>query len=324
MVMTKLSVIVPCYNVAETVDLTLRSLLAQPIDLEVIAVEDCSTDATREVLAEWAKRDARIRLVLNERNLGLASARNAGMPHVRGEYLAFADSDDWVASDFHPSLVAAADEHRLDFVRCDHTRVTDTVRSVIRAPEARRHVTLDPSRAALPIHTTSMVDYPYAPTGVMRTAFARERDVCFPDGLRTAEDRPWIWKLHIEGRRYQCITQSGYFYRQESAAALTQIGDMRQLEFFRAMDTAISYLEKTGVEDLLLAKAYRQLLSILASQYQRRSRLEPHVQKELRRRALGCAARFDERILELAVDGLDSYRIGLLSDLTGRRIPASS
>jgi glycosyltransferase involved in cell wall biosynthesis len=322
--MTKLSVIVPCYNVAETVDLTLRSLLAQEVDLEVIAVEDCSTDATREILSVWAKRDERVRLVVNPANVGLASARNVGLSHVRGEFLAFADSDDWVAADFHRPLLAIAEEHALDFVRCDHTRVTDTTRTVIRAPEARRHETLVPASSALPIHTTSMVDYPYAWAGVLRTAFVRESDLRFPEGVRTAEDRPWIWQLHFEAKRYQCVSQAGYFYRQESASALTQIGDLRQLEFFRAMDAAITYLHKVGAGELLIAKAYRQLLSILASQYQRRSRLEPSVRKELKRRAKSCAVGFDERILELAVDGLDDYRVQLLSDLTGRRIPASA
>jgi glycosyltransferase involved in cell wall biosynthesis len=265
-----------------------------------------------------------VKPVWNERNLGLASTRNEGLARVSGEYIAFVDGDDWVAKDFHASLIAAAEAHQLDFVRCDHTRVTDTARAVVRAPEPRRHETVDPASAALPIHAASMVDYPYAPAGIMRASFVHERDLRFPDGLRTAEDRPWIWRLHVEGRRYQCISQSGYFYRQESANTLTKIGDVRQLEFFNALAAVISYLDSVAAADLLRAKAYRQFLSILASQYQRRSRLEPEVQKELRRRARGCADSFDQRILELAVDGLDSYRIGLLSDLTGRRIPPSA
>ncbi len=322
--MPKLSVVLPCYNVARTVDITLKSLLAQPIDLEVIAVEDCSKDSTKEVLLDWQARDPRVQVVLNEANVGLASARNVGFAHARGEHTAFVDSDDWVSKDFHPSLVSVIEREGLDFVRCDHVRVTMAARALVRAPEVVRHETIAPRDSVLPIHSNSMVDYPYAWAGAFRTSFLRERGVTFPDGVRTAEDRPWIWRVHCEGARYQLISQAGYFYRQESPEALTRVGDVRQLEFFRSMDMAIAYLEETDAPPLFLAKAYRQLLSILASQYQRRERLEGSVRSELMRRARVCTRGFDERILAHAVDGLDEGRASLLSQLTGRRISVSA
>jgi hypothetical protein len=237
--------------------------------------------------------------------------------------MAFADSDDWVAADFHPSLVAAMEEGALDFVRSDHVRVTGNARTVIRAPESRRYETLAPREAILPIYTTSMVDYPYAWAGAFRTSFVRELDLRFPEGLRTAEDRPWIWRLHMEGRSFQVVSQVGYFYRQESPSALTQIGDARQLEFFLAMDRVLDYLDQVRAPDSHHAKAYRQLLTILASQYQRRERLEAEVARELLRRAPLSVRRLEERLIQLAADGLDAGRAELLSSLTGRRIPAS-
>lgn len=89
----RVSVVVPAYNVAGCVQRALDSVLAQSwTDLELLVVDDGSTDGTREVLARCA--DPRLR-VLSKPNGGLSSARNHGIAHARGEYLAFLDADDY-------------------------------------------------------------------------------------------------------------------------------------------------------------------------------------------------------------------------------------
>lgn len=90
------SVILPCYNVAPYLDQCLESLVRQTWEsLEIICINDGSTDGTSAVLHSWAARDRRIRVVDRE-NGGQASARNVGMDMASGEYIAFADPDDYV------------------------------------------------------------------------------------------------------------------------------------------------------------------------------------------------------------------------------------
>lgn len=88
----KVTVVVPAYNVAATIGETLRSILNQTLqDFEVIVVNDGATDATADVVAEFNSPKLRM---ITQRNRGLAGARNTGLHHAKGEYVAFCDSDD--------------------------------------------------------------------------------------------------------------------------------------------------------------------------------------------------------------------------------------
>jgi glycosyltransferase involved in cell wall biosynthesis len=91
--MPKVSVIMPVYNAGKYVRESIDSVLSQSLtDLELILVNDCSTDNSREVLESY--RDPRIRILHNERNLGIVGARNRGLAEARGTYVAILDSDD--------------------------------------------------------------------------------------------------------------------------------------------------------------------------------------------------------------------------------------
>ena len=91
-----LSVVVPFYNVERYIEVSLESIAQQTFrDLEVIMVDDGSTDGSTVVAKSFAARDPRFRLV-QQRNMGLGPARNTGARHATGQYLAFVDSDDLV------------------------------------------------------------------------------------------------------------------------------------------------------------------------------------------------------------------------------------
>ena len=89
----KISIIVPIYNRREYIAKTLDNLLGQTIrDIDIICVNDGSTDGTEKVLAEYAKKDKRIK-VMNKDNGGCSTSRNAGLKQCRAEYIMFCDSD---------------------------------------------------------------------------------------------------------------------------------------------------------------------------------------------------------------------------------------
>ena len=109
-----LSVVMPVYNVAAYLPACLDSLAAQTLAPdEIIAVDDGSTDGCAEILAEYAERMPRLR-VIRQDNGGLSAARNAGLDAARGKWLAFIDSDDFVASDMYERLVTMAEADDLD------------------------------------------------------------------------------------------------------------------------------------------------------------------------------------------------------------------
>ena len=103
--MPKVSVIVPCYNVVQYVSKCLDSLTNQTLsDIEIICIDDKSTDGTLKILKQYATQDSRIKLIQQPQNGGLSNARNAGLDVACGDYIGFVDSDDYVDSDFYKEL----------------------------------------------------------------------------------------------------------------------------------------------------------------------------------------------------------------------------
>lgn len=88
------SVIIPAYNCAHYISQAIESALRQDVPLEILVINDCSTDATEDAVKPYLK-DSRVRYYVNEKNLGAAGSRNRGVKLARGEYVAFLDADDW-------------------------------------------------------------------------------------------------------------------------------------------------------------------------------------------------------------------------------------
>ena len=124
--MPKVSVIVPVYQVEAYLAECLDSILAQTFaDFELILVDDGTKDGSRAIMADYARRDDRIREIHKE-NGGLSSARNAGLEIARGDYIAFVDSDDRAAPELLSRTVAAAEKSGADLVLFNYRRFDET------------------------------------------------------------------------------------------------------------------------------------------------------------------------------------------------------
>ena len=111
------SIVIPVYNVEQYLKRCVDSVLKQSYqNMEIILVNDGSTDSSMDICNHYKRVDSRIQVV-HKRNGGLASARNAGMRLMKGEYLFFLDSDDWIESETIEELVLVAEKYEVDFVR---------------------------------------------------------------------------------------------------------------------------------------------------------------------------------------------------------------
>jgi len=107
----KVSVIVPVYNVAKYLSKCLRSLSEQKLkEIEIICVNDGSTDNSGEIIEKFALKDPRIKII-NTENHGLSAARNCGIRAAQGKYLGFVDSDDYADRDYFKKLYEAAEKY---------------------------------------------------------------------------------------------------------------------------------------------------------------------------------------------------------------------
>ncbi|MGW5846806.1 glycosyltransferase family 2 protein [Streptomyces sp. NPDC055254] len=318
--MPKLSVVVPFYNVQTYAPDALKSLeLNARDDFEFLLVDDCSTDGTPDLLERAAREIPGAVHLRRGRNGGLATARNTGLDAARGEYLAFLDGDDWLAPGHLARTLAAIEALNCDFVRTDHVRCTGRSRSVQRVPYGPESVVADPRGAILPVDRASSVDYPYAWAGMYHRRLLDRGLLHFTDGLRTAEDRPWIWRLHREAHSFAAVGLPGIFYRRGVSTSLTQIGDERQLDFIRAFDQVLSDVAADREFDLLIPKAVRTYCAIIVHHFGSIERFEPAVAKKLRSMSAAALGRMPQAVLDQVLDSMDVERSTVLRRLRGGR-----
>ncbi|DAA83489.1 MAG TPA: glycosyl transferase [Cyanobacteria bacterium UBA10660] len=125
--MIDVSVIVPVYNTEKYLQKCLNSLTNQTLkNIEIICVNDGSTDNSLKILQDNAIKDERIKII-NQENKKQGAARNAGMQIATGEYIGFVDSDDWIDFDFYEKLYTAAKKHNFDIALCTNVRVKKNV-----------------------------------------------------------------------------------------------------------------------------------------------------------------------------------------------------
>ena len=117
------SIIIPVYNREKYLRKTLESIINQSYkNLEIIIVNDCSTDNSEKICIEYAKKDKRIKYIKNEKNSGVSKTRNNGLDIATGKYIGFVDSDDYIEKDMYRKLVAKIQETNSDFVQCSTPR----------------------------------------------------------------------------------------------------------------------------------------------------------------------------------------------------------
>lgn len=124
------SIIVPVYNVKYYLAKCINSIIGQTYtNLEIILVDDGSSDGSEKICDEYEKVDNRI-LVIHKINEGVSAARNIGLDYARGEYIAFVDSDDYIASDMIQTLLSRIKTDNSDMACCNYLQVTEDAKLI--------------------------------------------------------------------------------------------------------------------------------------------------------------------------------------------------
>jgi CDP-glycerol glycerophosphotransferase len=204
-----ISVVVPAYNVESYLAEALDSVLAQTVDLEVVLVDDGSTDGSAAIAEDYARRDARVRVV-RQANHGLGHARNAGVAAATGEYLAFADSDDLVPPGAYATLLRSLERSGSDFATGNIQRFTSArrwqaafVRKTFLRTRRRTHVT----------RFRWLLADRMAQNKLWRRSFWDSHAFRFPEGV-VHEDIPVVVPAHFLARSVDVIRHPVYLYRQ--------------------------------------------------------------------------------------------------------------
>lgn len=214
--MTKISVIIPIYNTEKYLERCLDSVIGQTLeDIEIICVDDGSTDSCPQILESYAVKDSRIKLIHKENN-GLVSARKTGVTAASGEYVGYVDSDDWIEPDMYEILYRNAHNNRADLVSCGYfleggytTEHTDTVEEGLYAGERMKFLR-DNTIYRLDKKETGLR------ASLCNKLFAREiiqRIQCqIPDNLAIAEDKMCLLTYILECDSVVVLNKVYYHY----------------------------------------------------------------------------------------------------------------
>ena len=215
------SVIVPAYNVAPYLEQCLESIVAQTYThLEVIVVDDGSTDASGAIADEWAVRDRRVR-VIHQPNAGLSAARNTGLNAMQGTYVTFIDSDDFVAPQYVERLMQYASD--ADAVLCDWVifSYADTVPAPSTCSKVRTYTAFQAVQHIL-----------YQRRGLTHSACGRIyranifKEVRFPEGM-LYEDLAVLMPVMQQVSRLIFVPERLYYYRQRPGSILASFNPRR-------------------------------------------------------------------------------------------------
>ena len=208
----RISVIIPAKDQAPFIRDALASLERQVDDLrrlEVLVVDDGSSDGTGELAAGFQDRLPGLQIIRNETPRGLATARNQGLDASTGH-----TSPSWTATTGWPPDTwppAAPAWKSSTSTSCAPTTFVSPA-ATARCTGRRRPGATSPwtrARSILPATESTMVDYPYAWAGMFHRRVAERGLLRFPDGLHTAEDRAWIWRLHLHCDSYAVTNAPG-------------------------------------------------------------------------------------------------------------------
>lgn len=214
--MTKLSVIIPVYNVEDYLKECLDSVCNQTLnDLEIICINDGSTDNSLNILNQYTQKDERIKIITKE-NGGQASARNLGIKEATGEYIAFVDSDDFIEKDMFEKMYLKAHDNNLDLVMCkvslydnETAEINDVawyyMLGVFREFDKDIFNHNDTKDFTCEIAVT-----PY--NKLYKTSLLKDKDILFPEGL-IFEDEKFFYDVYLQSKRVSIVDESLYYYR---------------------------------------------------------------------------------------------------------------
>jgi len=253
----KISIIVPCYNVAKFLPTCIESVQQQTyVNWELILVDDGSPDRCGEICDERAKKDDRIR-VIHKPNGGLSDARNAGLDVVNGKYVTFLDSDDFWHPDYLSVMMRLVEKYNADMVMCSHIKGED-----IYFPKISKiyDVNIYDNHSVF----TKMVANITMWGKVFKTSFFD--DIRMPVGLINEDD--WTtWKLYYKASKIAVTTQSLYYYTINPNSIMNSNNKKLDLSYLGAYDERISFFAQRGEEDLE-CMSHLQLLKSCVLSYQ--------------------------------------------------------
>lgn len=236
----EVSVLVAVYNAEHYIVQCLDSLLNQTLrDIQVICVDDCSTDGSLKILNDYALRDARIEVYRMAENSGQAKVRNEALRHARGQYVAFLDSDDWMASDALEQIVSV-------FRRYPQTGCA-ILRVLIVDDQGRQRDYDKPIPSVMTGFDAFVASLDWSVHGW----YVAQRELYlqwpYDDTCRSYSDDNTTRQHYYHSSEVRYVPSAVYYYRDNSLS-VTHKASVRRFDYLRADESMKRQLQELGVD----------------------------------------------------------------------------
>lgn len=230
--MIKVSVIIPIYNTEKYLKKCLDSVCNQTLkDIEIICINDCSTDNSLKILEEYAKVDNRIKIINFEKNKGVAIARNTGIKASRGEYIAFVDSDDYIELDFLEKLYSNSKHGEADIVKGGDLRVLigDQIEIWTQNDAIRQNKYNFWSQFSTAIYKSNL-------------------DLLFSEALKVCEDITFLLQTVHKSQNIVIVDDAFYYYvKHDNSLDTAKYSNEKLDSFIEYVNITMEFLDKNNL-----------------------------------------------------------------------------
>lgn len=251
--MFEISVIIPCYNVETYIDRCLDSVVRQTIGLEkmqIIVVNDASTDTTLQKLYLWEKRfPENIMVITYDENIRQGGARNVALQYAEGKYVGFVDGDDWIEASMYQELYEKMESGNYDMVRCkfirEHFKDEIPLSDEERQDKEYKFISQNGICYGSVTEHGNCGEYGSICTGLYRREMLTEHQLQFPEGI-AYEDNYWegILKLYIKDM--YIIDKVMYHYFINPSSTVTKVDALHHLERLEIEVMKVEELKRRG------------------------------------------------------------------------------
>lgn len=296
-----ISLIIPCYNVEQTLEKCLNSVINQSYgNLEIIIVDDGSTDKTALICNTFQKKDARI-ILFSQENSGVSKARNKGVKIATGNYICFVDSDDWVESDYCSKLYNLLINNNADIAIIEAAYEDINGNVVFNKPISDENI-FDGKRAlSLLLEDTIIQSHPWGK--LYKTSLLK--NIIFPEDLRCFEDYSTLFKIFDKAVKVIKSNDQLYHYIQHNDSLSHNLSPETSYYFFLAIMEVYKFWQNKKQEEnqeKIAKNIVRKLLMVLKRILRNTTKDEMQIEKENIRRSFKLFLKYSIKDI-----GLDFY-----------------
>lgn len=242
-----ISVIIPVFNTEKYLKECLNSLINQTlVNIEIICINDASTDNSLNILCEYAEKDKRIKVIDLKINKRQGGARNEGLKVAKGEYIGFVDSDDWIDIKMYQCLYEKIIEEKADICSCDYYETNSATGYIHRVESLRSdifHLDEFEKRKRIIVEGGRLV------CCLIKRNVISDNDLFFPEGV-LYEDNAVGSAIFLAANSIVKVNEPFYYYRQENSSTTRSLNNYNYFDRLKTSVMFLDNLKRIGVYHL--------------------------------------------------------------------------